>query len=204
MNRTAKNIIWVGGLLIFTVLVGAWSAGCSAGDASAASARGAAPHDARVRRGEYLVTVGGCNDCHTPWKMGPQGPEPDMTRMLSGHPETYAVTAPAPAPGGAWQHGAVVSPTMTAWSGPWGVSFTANLTPDQNTGLGIWTEEMFIKAIRTGRHFGVSRPILPPMPWFNYARMTDDDLKAVFAYLRSIPPVTNNVPDPIPPVETTH
>jgi hypothetical protein len=92
-----------------------------------------------------------------------------------------------------------VAPTLTAWSGPWGQSFAANLTPDKNTGLGIWTEDMFIKAIRTGKHMGTSRDILPPMPWQAFAQMTDADLKGIFAYLQSIPAVTNHVPDPIPP-----
>jgi mono/diheme cytochrome c family protein len=152
---------------------------------------------ARIARGQYLVTVGGCNDCHTPLKMGPKGPEPDMSRMLSGHPENFVITQPATLAGPEWMIAS--APTNTAHSGPWGVSFTANLTPDQNTGLGIWTEDMFIKTLRTGRHMGVSREILPPMPWFNYGKMTDDDLKAVFAYLRSIPPIHNRVPTPLPP-----
>jgi hypothetical protein len=78
--------------------------------------------------------------------------------------------------------------------------FAANLTPDKNTGLGIWTEDMFIKAIRTGKHMGTSRDILPPMPWQAFAQMTDADLKGIFAYLQSIPAVTNHVPDPIPPL----
>ncbi len=88
-------------------------------------------------------------------------------------------------------------PTFTAWAGPWGISYTANLTPDQNTGLGIWTEDMFIKAIREGKHMGTSRPILPPMPWPAFRNYSDDDLKAIFAYLKSIPPIANHVPDPI-------
>ena len=58
---------------------------------------------------------------------------------------------------------------------------------------------MFIKALRTGKHMGVSRDILPPMPWFNYGKMTDEDLKSVFAYRRSIKPIHNQVPDPLPP-----
>jgi mono/diheme cytochrome c family protein len=153
--------------------------------------------DRRVERGQYLVTVGRCNDCHTPLKMGPKGPEPDMDRMLSGHPETFPI-AQAPAPS-SQQWMMIGAATGTAFAGPWGVSFTANLTPDTNTGLGIWTEEMFIKTLRTGKHWGVSRDILPPMPWFNYGQMSDDDLKAVFAYLRSIKPVTNHVPEPLPP-----
>ena len=88
---------------------------------------------------------------------------------------------------------------MTAWVGPWGISFAANLTPDKATGLGGWTEEMFIKTIRTGKHLGTGRQILPPMPWPNYAQMSDDELKSMFAYLRSLPPVKNLVPQPIPP-----
>jgi hypothetical protein len=88
---------------------------------------------------------------------------------------------------------------LTAWVGPWGTSFAANLTPDSNTGLGSWTEEMFMKALRTGKHLGQGRDILPPMPWQMIGQMTDRDLKSVFAYLRSIPPVNNMVPDPISP-----
>ena len=152
---------------------------------------------ATIARGEYLVTIGGCNDCHTPFKMGPKGPEPDTSRMLSGHPEQFVIAAPAKMTSAEWMMAS--APTNTAHSCPWGVSFTANLTPDQNTGLGIWTEEMFMKALRTGRHMGVSREILPPMPWFNYGKMTDADLKAVYAYLRSIPAIHNRVPDPLPP-----
>ena len=153
----------------------------------------------RVERGRYLVNAMACNDCHTPWHMGPKGPEPDMTKMLSGHPASLKLP-PAPAAQGPW----IVSfaATNTAFAGPWGVSYAANLTPDQNTGMGIWREEDFVKAIRLGKHFGVSREILPPMPWFNYGKMTDEDLKAVFAYLRSIPPVHNRVPDPLPPAMT--
>jgi mono/diheme cytochrome c family protein len=149
-------------------------------------------HAAMVKRGEYLVTVMGCQDCHTPLKMGANGPEPDMSRMLSGHPEGLKL----PAPPKLFQDWAFAgSATNTAWAGPWGISYTANLTPDQNTGIGIWDEAMFIKAIRSGRHMGDGRPIQPPMPWPWFAKMTDEDLKAVFAYLKSIPPVANHVPD---------
>jgi hypothetical protein len=147
-----------------------------------------------VERGRYLVTIAGCNDCHTPFKMGPNGPEPDMARMLSGHPQDLAMP-PAPANSGPWAWSGAI--TNTAFSGPWGVSYAFNLTPDEHTGIGIWTEDIFMKTIRTGRHWGVSRPILPPMPWQNYAQMSDDDLRAVFAFLRSIRPVVNKVPDAV-------
>jgi mono/diheme cytochrome c family protein len=152
---------------------------------------------ARVERGRYLVTIGGCNDCHTPLKMGPKGPEPDMARMLSGHPESFPIAGGTAAPSATWLM--TMATSGTAFSGPWGVSFAANLTPDDNTGLGIWTEEMFVKAVRTGRHMGVSRPILPPMPWPNVGAMNDEDVKAVYAYLRSIQPIHNRVPEPLPP-----
>ena len=150
----------------------------------------------KVARGKYLVTTSGCNDCHTPWKMGAAGPEPDMSRMLSGHPEKMELPAPPP-PAGPWVMTAAA--TNTAWSGPWGVSFTANLTPDAETGLGKWTLRNFRDTIRTGRHMGRGRPILPPMPIPMYKHFTDEDLEAIYAYLRTIPPVQNRVPEPLPP-----
>jgi mono/diheme cytochrome c family protein len=154
----------------------------------------AAPAMSQVERGQYLVTAGACNDCHTPKKMGPNGPEPDMDRQLSGHPEDVKVTMPKLPDG--WM--AATNASKTAWAGPWGISFTANLTPD-DTGLGSWTEETFIQAMRTGKHMGISRPILPPMPWQDIAHYSDDDLKAIFAYLKSLKPVVNHVPPPVPP-----
>ena len=150
----------------------------------------------KVARGKYLVTIAGCNDCHTPWKPGPNGPAPDMTRMLSGHPEAMSMPA-APQPQGPWLVSA--AGTNTAWSGPWGVSFTANLTPDLETGLGKWTLRNFVDTIRSGRHLGRGRQILPPMPIPMYKHMTDDDLEAVFAYLQTIPAIRNRVPEPLAP-----
>ncbi len=173
-------------LVLATLLL----AGCSQG---AAQGNAGANADV-VKRGKYLVDIAGCNDCHTPYKLGPNGPEPDMSRMLSGHPQNLAMPAP-PSPAGPWAWSAAI--TNTAFAGPWGVSYTFNLTPDEHTGIGIWTEDIFIKTMRTGRHWGTSRPILPPMPWQNLNAMTDEDLRALFAYLRTIPPVRNRVPDAI-------
>ena len=166
----------------------------AAGGCQQAQQQAAAPSP--VERGKYLVTTMGCNDCHTPWKLGEKGPEPDMTRMLSGHPEGMKLP-PAPAVQPPW--GPMAALSMTAWSGPWGISYTANLTPDQETGIGAWSEENFIQALRTGKHLGGGRDILPPMPWQWYGRLSDDDLKAIFAYLKAIPPIKNTVPDPVPP-----
>ena len=106
------------------------------------------------------------------------------------------VSAP-PALAGTWAWAGAA--TNTAYVGPWGISYAANLTPDENTGLGIWTEEMFVAAIRTGKHMGQSRPIMPPMPWPAYRHMTDEDLRAIFAYLRTVPPIVNHVPEYQPP-----
>ena len=153
--------------------------------------------DEKLARGKYLVTIAGCNDCHTPWKMGDKGPEPDMSRMLSGHPESVALPPAPRLPEGPWVMTAAA--TNTAWSGPWGTSFTANLTPDPETGLGKWTQRNFTETIRTGRHMGRGRAILPPMPWPMYRNFTDADLEAIFGYLQTIPAIVNRVPEPLPP-----
>jgi hypothetical protein len=79
------------------------------------------------------------------------------------------------------------------------VSYTANLTPDAETGLGRWTLRNFVDTIRSGRHMGRGRQILPPMPISMYKHMTDEDLEAVYTYLRTIPAVANRVPEPLPP-----
>src|SRR5262249_17532245 len=136
-----------------------------------------APAPSPIERGKLLVTFGGCHDCHSPKKLGPNGPELDSARMLSGHPESLKVAAAfKPASASPWT--AATNEMLAAWSGPWGVSFAANLTPDTNTGLrsGVWTEELFIKAIRTGKHMGTPRDILPPMPWQDITALGDDDL----------------------------
>ncbi len=152
-------------------------------------------------RGKYLATIGGCGDCHTPKIFGPGGlPMQDSTRIYAGHPagEPYPTWSPADMQRSAM---ALTNPLLTAWAGPWGVSFSINLTPDNATGLGEWTEEAFIQAMRTGKHQGQpnGREILPPMPIESLRKMTDSDLKALWSYLRSVPPIQNQVPLPVPP-----
>ena len=183
-----NKLVWFGLLAIAALAAAAFTASSTTSSVE------------RAKRGEYLVKIMGCNDCHTPLKMGENGPEPDFSRMLSGHPEQMGPVAPVqlPAP---YMMGSVA--TNTAFSGPWGVSYTANLTPDRNTGLGIWTEDMFVKAIRTGRHMGVSRPINPPMPWPMYRNASDEDLQSIYAYLRTIAPIVNHVPEYQPPAAVT-
>lgn len=153
-------------------------------------------------RGQYVATVSGCHDCHTPKKFGPHGPSFDSTRLLSGHPANDPlppIDVRALQPG----HWVLFAPDLTSAVGPWGISYAANLTPDSAAGIGTWDESTFIKALRTGKHMGSEngRPILPPMPWQTIATMTDEDLKALYTFLRSLPPVNNRVPGPVPPNE---
>ena len=154
--------------------------------------------DEMIQKGKQLVNLGGCNDCHSPKVMTEMGPVPDTTMLLSGHPQDQPVADvdPAMLSSKMWMHTTL---DATAWIGPWGVSYTANLTPDPETGLGNWTEDLFIKALRTGKHMGVGRPILPPMPWQGIGQASDQDLKCIFAYLHSLKPIHNKVPDPVPP-----
>ena len=152
---------------------------------------------ASVERGQYLVTATSCGDCHSPKKMGPQGPEEDGSRRLSGYPESSNLPAPPALGTGPWI--ATASWDQTAWAGPWGVSYATNLTPDENTGIGSWSEDTFVNALKTGRHMGVARPILPPMPWTALRHLSDADLRSMYAYLRTLPPVHNRVPEPVPP-----
>ncbi len=158
----------------------------------------AKPAMSAVDRGKYLVTTSGCHDCHTPLAMGPNGPAPDMSRALSGHPASLQMPPPPKLPPGPW--GVSAALTNTAWAGPWGVSYTANLTPDNETGLGTWTKQNFIDTIKNGRHMGAGRPLLPPMPAPAYSNMTDEDLGAMYEYLKTVPAISNKVPSPTPPV----
>ena len=146
--------------------------------------------------GEHIVTIADCNVCHTPKKMTNHGPVLDSTLLLSGHPaempkidsytDEFAIK------------GLTMAMDLTEWVGPWGVSYAANLTPDE-TGTGNWTEEQFMYAIRKGKFKGLpgSRPLLPPMPWETYKFMTDGELKAIFAYLKTVKPIQNIVPAPV-------
>lgn len=149
-------------------------------------------HDSLVKKGEYLVTIMSCNDCHSP--MTPQGPDPE--RLLSGHPSNIPVGKFDTTTAKSW---ALMGLTGTYMVGPWGASFAANITSDE-TGIGNWSEEQFRNAFTKGKAKGMmeARDLLPPMPWFNYTKIKDEDLKAIFAYLKSTKPVRNVVPGPIP------
>lgn len=153
----------------------------------------------KIEKGKQLVTVLGCNDCHSPKVMTAMGSVPDTLRLLSGHPADEQL---APFDKEILKLYVLFNMNGTAVTGPWGTSFAANLTPDQS-GIGNWTEEQFIRAMKEGKWKGLenSRSLLPPMPWQSYSQMPNDDLKAIFAYLKSIRPVNNPVPMAIPPSE---
>lgn len=124
---------------------------------------------AKIKKGEYLTTIMGCNDCHTP---GTFYGAPDFDRKLSG--------------------------SDLGWKGPWGVSFARNLTPDAETGIGYYSEDEIVHSFRTGIKPNGS-PMLPPMPWPNFAAASDEDLHAIAAYLLSLKPVKHAVPESVPP-----
>jgi len=156
-------------------------------------------YETQVKWGEHLVTIGGCNDCHTPKKMTPTGPADDSSLLLSGHPEKM----PAPDVDRKQMEtkGLVVTSTFTSWVGPWGITYSANLTPD-DTGLGNWTEDQFLYALKNSISKGLSggRHLLPPMSMMPVKHMTDDEMKAIFAYLKTLKPIKNNSVQPTPPV----
>lgn len=180
-------------LVVVSVALGVTSSGMRAGGQTA-PAPGQPSKSDMVKRGEYLVSASGCHDCHTPHKMGAEGPEPDMSLALSGHQAGQQLPQP-PAPNGPWILAATGS--FTAWAGPWGVSYTQNITPDAETGIGSYTEEQFVMTIREGKKQGRGRALLPPMPWPAIRNFSDEDLKAIYAYLRTVKPIKNKVPDPI-------
>ena len=187
-------------LLLGTAVI--WS--CQSGNEAKAKeeplVQGASTTEEAVKRGQFLVLAGGCNDCHSPKKMTPHGPAIDSSKLLSGHP---AGSPMPPIAANALQPGnwALMAPDATAFVGPWGISYSANLTSDSATGIGAWTEHQFIQTMRTGKHLGMEngRPVLPPMPWEGVGKLSDEDLKAMLAYLKATTPISNRVPGPVPP-----
>lgn len=152
--------------------------------------------ESQVNWGEHLVILGGCNDCHTPKKMGPNGPEDDMSLMLSGHPAKMPPAAFDPKE--AAKKGLIVTQTFTSWTGPWGTTYAVNLTSD-STGIGNWKEAQFLKALKELKWMGLdnTRPLMPPMSMMPATKMTEDELKAIFAYLKTTPPIHNIAPQAV-------
>ena len=183
-------------ILVLAILCGmllTFIVSCNNADTKKETGNTAISNDSLIKRGEYLVAIAGCDDCHTPKKMGSMGPEPDMEKRLSG----YRSGVPLPAVDtnvikSGW---ALANAELTGWVGPWGASFSANLTSDE-TGIGNWTEDQFKKAITQGKWKGMdgSRSLMPPMPWQDFSHFTDEDVKAIFTFLKSTKPVKNIEP----------
>ncbi len=122
-----------------------------------------------VERGKYLVAIMGCADCHTPFDSS--GRPIDDLRLAGG----------------------------LKWSlGPYGVIYSPNLTSDKETGLGGWTDDEIKRGMTRGIRKDGSRSIPFPMPWTSYANLSNDDLNAIIAYLRTVPPQHNRIPEPEP------
>lgn len=194
-KKNLLNLVLMALLIVFNITSCSNSSQKSAESTSVIKA--VSPEE-MVKRGEYLVTIMGCNDCHSPKKLGPNGPEIIPELLLSGYPSDRPIVKfkdPLLKEGFGMFY-----PDLTAAAGPWGVSFAANLTPDQS-GIGTWTEEQFKRALTQGKFKGIdgARTLLPPMPWFNFTHLKDEDVSAIFAYLKSLKPVVNVVPQPIPP-----
>jgi hypothetical protein len=189
-----KHILFILGVLAITTSV---LVACNTTEKKETSTDKKMTKEELVKRGEYLVAAVGCDDCHTPKKMGPQGPEPDMTLRFSGHPSGMPI---GPTDSTIFAKGWVnLAMDLTSAYGPWGTSFSANLSSD-STGIGMWTEEQFFRAIRKGLSKGLegNRPLMPPMPWMMYKNFNDEDLRSIFEYLKSSKPVKNVVPAYIP------
>ena len=195
MRKTAIAVFAFIGLLGFFLVSGV---------SFAAEQKAVYVKEALIERGLYLVTLGGCNDCHSPKKMTPNGPMPDEARLLSGHPADEKLPAVPPNIFGPDKWGAIINNNLTGWVGPWGTSYASNLSPDPETGTGAWNDELFIRILRTGKFMGSGRDILPPMPWTEFAKLTDADLKAIFAYLKSLKPIKNQVPASVPAPPPPH
>jgi cytochrome c553 len=195
-NNNSKTTLSLSHLATVFALV-TFLASCGTGETTPAGkpTAQALSQNEMIARGKYLTTVAGCNDCHSPKAMTAHGPEPDTTRLLSGHPANEGIAAIPQK-----REWILFNMGITAFVGPWGVSYAANLTPDE-TGIGNWDYKQFETAIRHGKSKGLenNRPLLPPMPWQMYRHMTDEDLQSVFAYLKSLPPVRNLVPAPTSP-----
>lgn len=183
-------------LIIYVFLIAAGTAVISAAEPEKFMAT---TGDKRLDRGKELVIEGNCDYCHTPLIETEEGPVPDMKRRLSGHPQDAEIPKlpDAEIDSPEWIEFLGTLDT-TEWAGPSGIVFSKNITPDPETGIGKWTEEIFIETMRSGKHIDLRRGILPPMPWEDYGKLSDDDLKAVFAYLMTLPPVRNAVPKPVP------
>jgi hypothetical protein len=190
-SNTMRKSFFIVSMIVATTL---YIAACNE-NKTAASKNSASDTTAMIERGEYLVSIGGCDDCHSPKRMGERGPELIPELRLSGFRQTGQL--PPVDTTEVMKGWALFAPDQTAAVGPWGASYAGNITSDE-TGIGNWTEAQFINCLRKGKFKGLdgSRPLLPPMPWVGYSKITDEDLKSIYYYLKTTSPVENIVPAP--------
>ena len=184
-----KKIILLGSAVSLVIFL------ISCKEQASSPSQGSISSDSLVKRGNYLVSSMGCEDCHSPKKMGPTGPEPDLANAFSGSPAGMPLPPLSANP--AW---VMMSMDQTVAIGPWGTSYAANISSD-STGIGTWTEQQFSNALRKGKWKGLdgNRDLQPPMPWRSYQHLNDEDVKAIFAFLKSTKAVKNVVPAYQPP-----
>jgi mono/diheme cytochrome c family protein len=193
-----KIIIWI--LALVLIASGVFLTGCRTNPKVITPETMKLTTEQLIQKGEYLVTISGCNDCHSPKQVGSQGPAIIQELMLSGYPASRPL--PKIEAGIIKEGWILLNEDLTAAVGAWGISFAANLTSDQS-GIGNWTEENFKRALKEGKFKGLegTRSLLPPMPWTNFKTISDEDVKAMFAYLMNTKPVKNAVPAAIAPEE---
>jgi len=138
-----------------------------------------------IERGDYLVNyLGHCVGCHTP--LGPDG-RSDMSLYLSGVPARFAGAKAGP-------------PQVAGFPGPRGSRvYAKNITPDPETGIGRWTEDQFVQTFQTGVRPDDLKYRVSPMEWNIYSNMKEEDVRAIYRYLRTIKAIPNNAPANIPP-----
>jgi len=153
----------------------------------------------RLEIGQAVVEGWNCSFCHTPQIEAPDGKlMPDPKRLMSGHPADEEVpTVPDMIISSPEWMEFLDNLDSTVWATDDMLVFSANLTPDDNTGIGTWTEVEFVETIREGRHRGIERRIKYPMPWRELSELSDEELLSVYEYLMSLEPVNNKVPESI-------
>lgn len=151
-----------------------------------------------VERGKLITEIYGCVDCHSPKIKEGEFLINDPDRLFSGHPGDNKLPQFSPDIIGPDKWRGLFTDGMTAWGGPWGISYSANLTPDKETGIGKLSENNFVNVLKLGIHSGMNRKLMQPMPWKEISELDDENLKAIYHYLKTVKPVKNKVPDSVP------
>ena len=151
-----------------------------------------------IEKGRIITEIFGCVDCHSPKIMEGEFLVNDPDKLFSGHPQDNVLPMFPPDIIGPDKWRGLFTDGMTAWGGPWGISYSANLTPDKKTGIGKLTEENFVSILNIGIHSNMNRKLMQPMPWKEISELEDEDIKAVYKYLRTVKPIKNKVPESVP------